>query len=151
MFLKILLLSLLYGQVIGYECGIVYNQEKAQKNIINKGILKGDWPWVVAIFDNGKKICTGFIISPKFVLTAAHCYNKRMLNKNIKRHSFSIHAGTIYANEGKVVSVKTNKIRTFDETIVKVARNDIAILEVSSSLKIGTTLNLACTSPQIQS
>ena len=155
MFIKILLVSLflvyfLYGQVIGYECGIVSNQKNAKSSIINQGILEGDWPWVVSIFDNGEKICTGSIISPKFVLTAAHCINEQMLKKTKRRHSFfSIHAGTIYANEGEVVRVK--KITTFDEVYLKVARNDIAILEVSSSLKIGTTLNLACTSPHIQS
>jgi secreted trypsin-like serine protease len=126
MFIKILLVSLLYGQVIA---------------IINKEVLEGDWPWVVAIFNNGERICTGSIISPKFVLTAAHCYNEQMLNKRKRRHSFSIHAGTICATEGEVVRVK--KIRTFDEAILGVARNDIAILEVSSSLKIDTTLNLA--------
>ena len=117
MFIKILLVSLLYAKVIGYECGIVSNQKNAKSSIINQGILEGDWPWVVSIFDNGEKICTGSIISPKFVLTAAHCINERMLNKKIKKHSFSIHAGTIYASEGEVVRVK--KIRTFDEAISK--------------------------------
>ena len=141
MFIKILLVSLLYAKVIGYECGIVSNQEKAKTNIINDELLEEDWPWAVAIFHNGEKICTGSIISPKFVLTAAHCINKQMLNKNIKRHSFSIHAGTINATEGEVVRV--TKITTFDGTILKVARNDIAILEVSLFLKIGTTINLA--------
>ena len=141
MFIQILLVSLLYGQVIGYECGIVSNQRNAKSSIINQGISEGDWPWVVAIFDHGEKICTGSIISPKFVLTSAHCYNEQMLNKKIRRHSFSIHAGTIYPKEGEVVRV--TKITTFDEAILKVPRNDIAILEVSSSLEIGTTLNLA--------
>ena len=139
MFIKILLISLLYAKVIGYECGIVYNQGQAKTS--NQETLEGDWPWVVAIFHNGEKICTGSIISPKFVLTSAHCINERMLNKKKRRHSFSIHAGTIYATEGEVVRVK--KIRTFDEAILEVARNDIAIFEVSSFLKIGTTFNLA--------
>ena len=139
MFIKILLVSLLYGKVIGYECGIVYNQGQAKTS--NQETLEGDWPWVVAIFHNEEKICTGFIISPKFVLTAAHCINEQMLIKKKRRHSFSIHAGTINATEGEVVRVK--KIRTFDKDYLKVARNDIAIFEVSSSLKIGTTLTLA--------
>ena len=127
---KLLLVSLFYVLVFGYECGISYGQSRPKKETINRNsILVGDWPWIVAVFDNDVKICTGSIISPRFVLTSAHCYNQQMLNKRIKRHSFSIHAGTINATEGEAVQVK--KIRTFDEAVSSVIpRNDIAVFEV---------------------
>ena len=127
-FIKLLLVSLFYILVFGYECGISYNQENPNSYIINGGPLEGDWPWIVAVFYNGVKICTGSIISPRFVLTAAHCYNEPMLNNKKTRHSLSIHAGTVYAAEGEFVRVKN--INTFDEAVSENARNDIAVFEV---------------------
>jgi secreted trypsin-like serine protease len=127
-FIQLLLVSLFYVLAFGYECGISYNQENPNSYIINRKVLEGDWPWIVAVFYNGVKICTGSIISPRFVLTAAHCYNEKMLNKKTRRHSFSIHAGSVYATEGEVVRVKN--INTFDEVVSENARNDIAVFEV---------------------
>lgn len=36
----------------------------------------GAWPWVVSIYRNGIFHCGGAIISPSWILTAAHCVDK---------------------------------------------------------------------------
>ena len=129
--LKLLLLtSLFYLDVLGYECGVSSTQEVPKPYIKNLPHQIGTWPWVVSMHLNGQNICTGLIISPRYVLTAAHCYMHAILSDDKKRHRFSIHAGTVHANEGEVVPVK--KGTTYDDYISENMENDIVLLEVRS-------------------
>uniref|UniRef100_A0A914CC93 Peptidase S1 domain-containing protein n=1 Tax=Acrobeloides nanus TaxID=290746 RepID=A0A914CC93_9BILA len=134
--LKFLLLTyLFYLGVLGYhECGVSYTQEVPKPYIINKQHQIGTWPWVVSMHLNGQKKCTGFIISPKYVLTAAHCYMHAILSDEKKPHRFSIHAGTVYANEGEVVPIK--KVTTYDNYISEDMENDIVLLEILDTPKV---------------
>ncbi|XP_040211908.1 serine protease 27-like isoform X1 [Rana temporaria] len=49
--------------------------------------LDGEWPWQVAIIDiegNLRYTCGGSLISPEWVMTAAHCINKPIQESNYK-------------------------------------------------------------------
>jgi hypothetical protein len=105
-----------------------FTQEVSKPYILPKRYQIGTWPWVVSMHFNDQKLCSGVIISPRYVLTAAHCYNHAMLSEDTKLRHFSIHAGTVYANEGEDVQVK--KVTTYDDHISRDIENDIALLEV---------------------
>lgn len=36
---------------------------------------QGEWPWVVAIMREGLFICGGTLLSSRWVLSAAHCFD----------------------------------------------------------------------------
>lgn len=117
-------------------CGLTYNEVVPNlKPHINGGqeVEISDWPWVVAIHVEGRKICTGSIISNRYILTAAHCYiHPKLRHTGDDEPHFSIHVGSKYADKGEVIGVK--KITTYDGYISEEIPNEIAIFEVKNSL-----------------
>ena len=119
------------------ECGISYNEvpDRLVPQVVggHRSSL-GSWPWVVAIYANGKKICTGSIISRNYILTAAHC---KILNQgsNDEIVQFSIHAGSILASGGGGILIDVEDVIIFDDFYSPASvPNDIALLQVIFSL-----------------
>ena len=121
------------------ECGISYNEvpDRLVPQVVGgHGSSQGSWPWVVAIYANGKKVCTGSIISRKYVLTAAHC-KIRNQGSNDEIVQFSIHAGSILASGGGGILIDVEDVIIFDDlSNPDFVPNDIALLRVIFSLRI---------------
>ena len=119
------------------ECGISYNE--VPNRLVPQVVggyrsSPGSWPWVVAIYANGKKVCTGSIISRNYVLTAAHC-KVRNQGSNDEIVQFSIHAGSILASGGGGILIDVEDVTIFDDIYPPDSvPNDIALLQVIFSL-----------------
>lgn len=125
------------------DCGISYKENSVHTLVRSP---PGSWPWVVAIFANGRKICTGSIISRNYILTAAYCYSYMQQdaeNKN-EKVNFSIRAGSVFANgSGVVIDVKS--VTVYDEFYsTDFARNDIALFEVIFKKLIKIPASYSC-------
>jgi len=44
--------------------------------------IKGAWPWQVALYFRGKQRCAGAILTPSWVITAAHCFDEATTSYN---------------------------------------------------------------------
>lgn len=55
------------------DCGL----QRSTSRIIGGSVAKpGQWPWQLTLHFMGSHVCGGVLISPDFVLTAAHCFPK---------------------------------------------------------------------------
>lgn len=112
------------------QCGVSTTRGKSKSPLLShmlriiggKSARKGQWPWQVAIFNRFKEaFCGGTLISPIWVITAAHCVRKRLYVR-LGEHNLEIKDGTEveYRVEMAIKHPKYDK-RTVD--------NDVALLK----------------------
>jgi len=87
-----------------YKCGTPVVQPDTTSNIIGgKDVIPYSWPWQMALFNGASLSCGGSLISPQWVITAAHC-----VVQNPSPSAYSVKLGvfeqTSSTENGEVVS-----------------------------------------------
>ncbi|GLH16644.1 Chymotrypsin [Gryllus bimaculatus] len=102
---------------------------------------RGQFPYQVALYLNGRSFCGGSLISTRWVLTAAHCASGIS--------TFTVYLGAQNLNnaneEGRVIIETTSKIVHPSYSVILIA-NDIALINLNQDVQLNKS---TAVSPQL--
>ncbi|XP_051719799.1 transmembrane protease serine 4a isoform X2 [Ctenopharyngodon idella] len=122
------------------DCGVSRNQERI---VGGQDAIVENWPWQVSLQNSGQHTCGGSLVSPNWVVTAAHCFNGDGKKALIR---WTVVSGNTYLSSSGASSV--------DKVIVNKdyspARNDydIAMIRLKSPITVGESRRPVCLPPQ---
>ncbi|XP_071316596.1 transmembrane protease serine 2 [Trachinotus anak] len=102
--------------------------------------VNGAWPWQVSLQISGQHICGGSIISPYWILSAAHCFQEYSRPDIWKVYSGDVSLLKMRFGTGKAVHKIINHAEYDSET----NDNDIALLKLSTPLTFSRTVKPVC-------
>lgn len=121
-----------------YSCNITAPCGCSENNaVINTRIVGGEtavshsWGWSVSLrIPNNKHFCGGTVLSPHYILTAAHCVDDSQIAK--RQITVAIGTDNLYDNNGQRLIV--SKIHIHSRWNRNTKENDIAILELKQPI-----------------
>lgn len=120
-------------------CGQAQVKDQSQNLRIIGGreATKGVWPWQVVILNHDMDpFCGGTLITPQFVLTAAHCVRRRLY----------VRAGEhdLMSEEGPEQQVRVESVFKHPDYDPETVDNDIALLRLRKPFKLSKYVSTAC-------
>ncbi|XP_066115429.1 transmembrane protease serine 2 isoform X2 [Saccopteryx bilineata] len=123
------------------ECGVNTKMSRQGRIVGGTNAAPGDWPWQVSLHVQGVHVCGGSIITPEWIVTAAHCVEEPLNNPRywtafagILRQSFMFY-GSGYRVE-KVISHPNYDSKT--------KNNDIALMKLQTPLTFNDKVKPVC-------
>ncbi|CAF4698840.1 unnamed protein product [Rotaria sp. Silwood1] len=116
-------------------CGCSKNSVSINARIVGGEVAPShSWGWAVSLQKRpSRHFCGGSILSPKYVLTAAHCVDDIYLS--IDQLTVVVGRDNLLDNIGQRIVV--SKIYVHPQWIPNTFKNDIAILELSRAISFG--------------
>nr|XP_022904317.1 modular serine protease-like [Onthophagus taurus] len=134
------------------ECGL--KRVNAQTLIIGGSQAQpGEYPWIVAIYDNtNTHICGGSIISTRFVVSAAHCFSNLDNGDVFDKEGYTLIAGKFHRDINDDRDKGTQQVRKIEKLIVHEdyrgrIRNyqyDISLIKLNEDLVLGLQVQPVC-------
>lgn len=106
--------------------------------------VPGEWPWHVTLSFKGKPNCGGSLISEKWLLTAAHCFDNNKRDPTLWRVHLGFTRMGYTPEERSVVTVMPSRIIVHESYTNYIQGHDIALVELSQSITFTRFVSPVC-------
>lgn len=114
-------------------CGCSHNAADINARIVGgEPAVSHSWGWAVSLRARNRHFCGGSIISPHYVLTAAHCL-ETIVNPSSVDLTVVVGTDSVYDTDGQRIAVSSMHMHERWNTFTK--ENDIALLKLKKPIK----------------
>jgi len=136
----LVILAAILAGTFAQECGTP--QVFSTRVIAGTTARRGAWPWQILMMFDGRPGCGGSLVSPNWVVTAAHCVYGREGNPS----SFSIRVGEHNWDErtGSEVDIQIQQVVRHPSYNPRTFENDVALLKLSQPAQFNQYVQPVC-------
>ncbi|XP_063763928.1 transmembrane protease serine 13a isoform X2 [Eleginops maclovinus] len=128
-------------ETVSLQCVDCGRQKTTSRIVGGSAAKEGQWPWQVSLHFRGSHVCGGVLISPDFVLTAAHCFPSNSLS--LSTENWKVYVGLMSLDRLTQPYV-VKRIILNENYNSKTNDQDVTLLKLTSPVTFNDNVHPAC-------